>query len=218
MPPRSRPSTPSNTSLAAILRDGIEQMKLQISLPTQAQLLNYIGYLVKWNKTFSLTAIDDPKQMVVRHLLDSLSLVPYIKGSRLVDVGSGAGLPGIPLALVFPEYEMVLLDSQTKKVRFMTQVIADMQITNINIAHTRVQDYHPQQVFDTVISRAFATLGEFTHAAIHLCEARGCMLAMKGRYPAKELDDLQLVGKTVDIIPVHVPGLDAERHIARISC
>jgi len=218
MSPGSRRSTPSNTSPAATLKDGIERMKLQIRPPVRAQLLAYIALLVKWNQTFSLTAIDDPQQMVVRHLLDSLSLVPYIKGSRLVDVGSGAGLPGVPLALVFPEYEVVLLDSQTKKVRFMTQVIADLQITNIDIAHTRVQDYHPQQMFDTVISRAFATLMEFTIAAKHLCAAQGCMVAMKGRYPAIELEEMKEAGRTVDIKPVQVPGLDAQRHIAIISC
>jgi 16S rRNA (guanine527-N7)-methyltransferase len=218
MSSRSRLSTPSKASPATLLRDGIEQLQLQIPRTAQAKLLSYISLLVKWNQIFNLTAINDPQQMVVRHLLDSLSLAPYIKGPRLVDVGSGAGLPGMPLALGFPDYEVVLLDSQLKKVRFLNQVIADLEITNIHIAHTRVQDYHPQQMFDTVVSRAFASLGEFSAAAKHLCARHGCMLSMKGRFPVKELQAMQQSGSSIEIIPVKVPGLDAERHIARISC
>jgi len=193
-------------------------MNLYITAQTQQQLLAFIALLGKWNKSFSLTAIQDPVQMVIRHLLDSLSLVPYIKGPRFVDVGCGAGLPGIPLALVFPEYEVVLLDSQTKKVRFVRQVIADLGITNANIAHTRVQDYHPQQMFDTVISRAFATLVEFTGATKHLCRSGGSMLAMKGKFPTKELDEIRLTGRVTHVIPAHIPGLEAQRHIIQMSC
>jgi 16S rRNA (guanine527-N7)-methyltransferase len=193
-------------------------MKLQITTQAQGRLMTYTAMLEKWNQTFSLTAIHGPQQMVMRHLLDSLSLVPYIKGPRLVDVGSGAGLPGIPLALAFPEYEVVLLDSQTKKVRFIRQVVADLGMTNAIIAHTRVQDYHPQQMFDTVISRAFATLAEFAGATRHLCRTGGCMLAMKGKFPGQELEEIRHTGRTVNIIPVHIPGLEAQRHIVRISC
>lgn len=193
-------------------------MNLQITPKTQQQLLAFIALLGKWNKSFSLTAIHDPEQMVIRHLLDSLSLVPYIKGPRMVDVGCGAGLPGIPLALVFPEYEVVLLDSQTKKVRFVRQVIADLDIANADIAHTRVQDYHPQQMFDTVISRAFTTLVEFAEATRHLCRSGGNMLAMKGKFPTKELDDIQLTERVTNVIPVHIPGLEAQRHIVHMSC
>lgn len=206
------------SSLAGTLLDGIAQMNLQITTHTQQQLLAYIALLGKWNKTFSLTAIHDPGQMVSRHLLDSLSLVPYIKGPRLVDVGTGAGLPGIPLALAFPEHEVVLLDSQTKKARFVRQAVADLGITNAFIAHTRVQDYYPQQMFDTVISRAFTTLAEFVSAASHLCHAQGRMLAMKGKYPAKELEEIPRTGKVVNVIPIHVPGLEAQRHIVHMSC
>ena len=218
MSSKSRLSTQSIISPATLLRDGLEKMQLAISVQTQGRLLAFIALLAKWNKTFSLTAIDDPQQMVARHLLDSLSLVPYIRGPRLVDVGSGAGLPGIPLALALPDFEVVLLDSQTKKVRFMTQAIADLQIDNIVVAHTRVQDYHPQQMFDTVISRAFTSLIKFSDAASHLCQPKGCMLAMKGKFPAHELEEFKKTGRTVDVMPVEIPGLDAQRHIARISC
>ena len=218
MSSRSRESIQSIMSPAVLLRDGLEQMQLEIPVQTQGRLLAFIALLAKWNKTFSLTAIDDPQQMVARHLLDSLTLVPYIKGPRLVDVGSGAGLPGIPLALALPDFEVVLLDSQTKKARFMTQAIADLQIDNIVVAHTRVQDYHPQQMFDTVISRAFTSLIKFSDAASHLCQSNGCMLAMKGKFPAHELEDLKKTGRTVDVMPVEIPGLDAQRHIAKISC
>lgn len=215
---KAKISKQSAAELAVVLQEGVGRMKLQITPPVQSRLLAYVSLLVKWNQVFNLTAIHDPQQMVIRHLLDSLSLVPYISGPRLVDVGTGAGLPGIPLALVFPEYEITLLDSQAKKVRFVTQVAADLGINNVVIAHTRVHDYHPQQMFDTVISRAFATLVEFAGATQHLCREGGCLLAMKGRLPQNELDEIHKTDRNVDIIPVHVPGLDAQRHIVRMSC
>ena len=192
-------------------------MNLQLDSQTQDLLLRYIALLAKWNDTFNLTAVHGPEQMVIRHLLDSLSLLPYIKGPRLADVGTGAGLPGIPLALAFPEYQVVLLDSQAKKIRFVTQVTAELGITNVIIAHTRVQDYHPQQMFDTVISRAFATLAEFFAATSHLCPAGGRLLAMKGKFPARELEEIRQTGRGVNVIPAHIPGLEAERHIVHIT-
>jgi len=215
---KAKISKQSAAELAVILQEGVGRMKLQITPPVQSRLLAYVSLLVKWNQVFNLTAIHDPQQMVIRHLLDSLSLVPYIRGPRLVDVGSGAGLPGIPLALVFPEHEVVLLDSQAKKIRFITQVVADLGIPNILIAHTRVEDYHPQQMFDTVISRAFATLMEFAGATQHLCRGGGYMLAMKGKFPQNELDEIHKTGRKIDVIPVQVPGLDAQRHIIKMSC
>ncbi len=193
-------------------------MGLLVSPDAQELLLDYLALLGKWNKTYSLTAIQDPGQMVIRHLLDSLSLIPYIKGPRMVDVGCGAGLPGIPLALALPDLEVVLLDSQLKKVRFVTQAIAELKIRNIAVAHARVQDYHPQRMFDTVISRAFASLIDYTGATEHLCRNNGCMLTMKGKYPQKELEVLQASGRNAEVLAVHIPGLEAQRHIIRMSC
>lgn len=192
-------------------------MSLRLGRDTQDLLLRYIALLVKWNQTYNLTAVHGPEQMVVRHLLDSLSLIPYVRGPRVVDVGTGAGLPGIPLALVFPEYQVVLLDSQAKKIRFVTQVTAELGITNVAIAHTRVQDYHPSQGFDTVVSRAFATLAEFISASSHLCQAGGCMLAMKGKFPVKELEEIRQPNRVINVIPANIPGLEAERHIVQIA-
>jgi 16S rRNA (guanine527-N7)-methyltransferase len=203
---------------ADLLKEGIIQMGLAVTSDAQRLLLDYLALLGKWNKTYSLTAIQDPGQMVIRHLLDSLSLIPYIKGSRMVDVGCGAGLPGIPLALALPDMAVVLLDSQLKKVRFVTQVITELRIGNIAVAHTRVEDYHPQQMFDTVISRAFASLIDYTGATEHLCRKNGCMLTMKGKYPQKELEALQASGRDAEVLAVQIPGLEAQRHIVCMSC
>ena len=148
--------------------------------------LAYLELLIKWNKAYNLTAVRDPAQMVTRHLLDSLAVLPYINGSHVIDVGSGAGLPGIPLALMCPERQFTLLDSNNKKTRFMTQAVIELGLKNVVVKHCRVEQL-AEPPFDTVISRAFATIADMLTVAGHLAGTDGKYLAMKGVFPEEEL-------------------------------
>lgn len=212
--PSSRSQDPA---LALTLARGVEQMGLPLSAAVQEKLLAYVGLLTKWNRVYNLTAVRDPAEMVTRHLLDSLSVAPYLRGSRVLDVGSGAGLPGIPLALAKPEWEYVLLDSNRKKTRFITQSCIELGVANVRVESIRIEDYLPQVLFDSVISRAFSELSAMLAATGRLCKAEGIMLAMKGEYPAVELAGVPpgFVVQGVEVL--QVPGLDAQRHVVRIG-
>lgn len=196
------------------LRAGVE--KLSLSLPDGAldKLLAYLALLVKWNGAYNLTAIRDPEQMVIKHLLDSLSIVPYVHGGSLIDVGTGAGLPGLVLAIVKPELDVTLLDSNGKKVRFLRQVIADLKIGNASAVHTRVEEFDRQ--FDLVSSRAFATLADMVNGSRQLLADKGEFLAMKGVHPTEEIAALPEGFSVRDVVPLTVPFLDEERHLVRI--
>lgn len=187
-------------------------MGLEVTNDTQGLLIQYVLLLEKWTKAYNLTSIRDPSQMVLRHLLDSLSVVPYLTGQRIIDVGTGAGLPGIPLALIFPDREFVLLDSNNKKTRFVTQVMIELNLENVTVINERVENYRPEVLFDVVISRAFSSIAGMVKATAALCQPDGCLLAMKGKYPADELSDIPSVYE-YEVIPLNVPGLDAERHL-----
>ncbi len=206
-----------DSTRAATLSRGLEQMGLPLSAAVQEKLLAYVGLLAKWNRVYNLTAVRDPAEMVTRHLLDSLSVAPYLRGSRVLDVGSGAGLPGIPLALAKPEWEFVLLDSNRKKTRFITQSCIELGLTNVRVESSRIEDYLPQILFDTVISRAFSELSAMLTATGRLCQPEGIMLAMKGEYPGPELASVPpgFVVQGVEVL--QVPGLDAQRHVVRIG-
>jgi len=162
----------------------------------------------------NLTAVRDPLEMVTMHLLDSLSILPHIKSGRLLDVGSGAGLPGIPLALVCPELQVTVLDSSHKKASFMRQAKAALGIANLEVVCGRVEQYRPQHPFDMIISRAFSDLAEFVKLTNHLCVPNGLWLAMKGVYPYDEI--VQLKGFSAEVMPLQVPGLEAQRHLVFI--
>lgn len=192
-------------------------MGLPLSTAVQEKLLAYVGLLAKWNRVYNLTAVRDPAEMVTRHLLDSLSVAPYLRGSRVLDVGSGAGLPGIPLALAKPEWEFVLLDSNRKKTRFITQSCIELGLTNVRVESARIEDYTPKVLFDSVISRAFSELSAMLAATGRLCQPEGIMLAMKGEYPGAELASVPpgFVVQGVEVL--QVPGLDAQRHVVRIG-
>lgn len=196
------------------LRAGVE--KLSLSLPDGAmeKLLAYLALLVKWNGAYNLTAIRDPEQMVIKHLLDSLSIVPYVQGGSLIDVGTGAGLPGLVLAIVKPELDVTLLDSNGKKVRFLRQVIADLKIGNASAVQTRVEEFDRQ--FDLVSSRAFATLADMVNGSRQLLAEKGEFLAMKGVSPTEEIAALPEGFSVRDVVPLTVPFLDEERHLVRI--
>lgn len=197
------------------LRAGVE--KLSLSLPDGAmdKLLAYLALLVKWNGAYNLTAIRDPEQMAIKHLLDSLSIVPYVQGGSLIDVGTGAGLPGLVLAIVKPELDVTLLDSNGKKVRFLRQVIADLKISNASAVQTRVEEFDRQ--FDLVSSRAFATLADMVNGSRQLLADNGEFLAMKGVHPTEEIAALPEGFSVRDVVPLDVPFLDEERHLVRIT-
>ena len=186
-------------------------------LPPDAQqkLLDYLGLMQKWNKVHNLTAVREPEEMVTLHLLDSLSVLPYVNGQRLLDVGSGAGLPGIPLAICKSDLQVTVIDSSHKKASFMRQAKAELGIENLEVVCARAEAYQPQQLFDTVISRAFSDLAEFLQLTRHLGNAGAQWLAMKGVYPFEELAQVKI--EPVQVLPLTVPGLEAQRHLVFLS-
>lgn len=203
--------------LARQLDAGLLTLGLDPAPPARRRLLDYLALLDKWNRAYNLTAVRDRGQMVVRHLLDSLAIVPYIKGPRIVDVGTGAGLPGIPLAILLPHCQVVLLDSNRKKTRFLSQAVVELQLDNVAVECRRAEEYRPAEGFDTVVTRAFATLAATLAAAGHLCRPDGCLLAMKGRYPAVELAEVAPPYQVLAVEPLQVPGLEAERYLVRLA-
>ncbi|MBA2657381.1 MAG: 16S rRNA (guanine(527)-N(7))-methyltransferase RsmG [Tatlockia sp.] len=188
-----------------LLKKGLEQ--LDLDLPTNP-LMAYILLLEKWNKAYNLTAIRDLDAMVTRHLLDSLAILPWINGNRILDIGSGAGFPGIPLALANPAWSIVLLDSNGKKIRFLQEVKRQLQLNNIEVIQSRVETYHPSFDFDTLTCRAFSELGQMIKWSQHLINKNGIWLAMKGRHPVTELSSIE---RPYQVNHYSVPGLEGER-------
>lgn len=200
-------------SLEEKLAEGLCQLKLELAPEMQAQLLKLIGLLHKWNKVHNLTAVREPSKMIVHHLLDSLAVLPHLAGKRLLDVGSGGGLPGIPMAIVEPGLEVTLLDSNHKKTGFLRQAVIDLGLKNVDVIAARVEQFRPNQLFDMVISRAFSELAEFVKLTRHLLAANGKFLAMKGVYPDEEIAALPLDIKVEDVISLDIPELGAKRHL-----
>lgn len=203
--------------LSAALAGGCRELGLELSAEQSGQMLAYLKLLVKWNKAYNLTAIRAPEEMIGKHLLDSLSILPYVRGPRVLDVGSGAGLPGIPLAIAAPQHEYVLLDANSKKTRFLLQVKGELQLSRVSVIHSRLEEYHPAEPFDSITSRAFASLAQMVGASARLLAADGCLLAMKGAYPQAELADLPAGFVTSKTVALQVPQLDAARHLVCIT-
>ena len=199
------------------LLSGITDLSLTVDNTAIDLLLAYHQLLIKWNKAYNLTAVRDPMQMVSRHLLDSLSLIPYIDGQRFIDVGTGAGLPGIILAITFPERQFDLLDSNGKKTRFLNQVKMELELSNITIHQCRVEQYHPQQAYDGILSRAFATLADMVNGSQHLLSPKGKFYAMKGLYPHQELSDMEKAYKVEACHSLHIPNEEGERCLLILS-
>jgi 16S rRNA (guanine527-N7)-methyltransferase len=199
--------------LSAALAEGVKQLGLTASLEVQARLLDYVRLLQKWNRVYNLTAVRDPAEMVTRHLLDSLAVLPHVQGPRILDVGSGAGLPGIPLALMAPDWQFTLLDSNSKKTRFVRQAVGELGLENAEAVHDRVESFQPAAGFDTVVSRAFATIADFVHQAGHCCAPGGVILAMKGQLPEAELAQVPEGYAVAGVYRLAVPGLQEDRHV-----
>ncbi len=196
-----------------ILVSGLQSLNLSQAEDKIEQLLGFIKLIEKWNKAYNLTAIRNREDMVRLHLLDSLAIVPFIEGKRVIDIGTGAGLPGIPLAIYLPEIEFILLDSNAKKTRFVQQAILELKLKNVSVCHNRVEQYHPEKSFDTVITRAFAGLSDIVELTAHLLNKDGVLLAMKGQIP----DVSKLESAKTELIPVNVPGISAERCLVKVQ-
>ena len=204
-------------SWQARLDQGLQQGGNPLSESQRNHLLSYLELLQKWNKVHNLTAVRDPAEMVTLHLLDSLSVLPHINVERLLDVGSGAGLPGIPLAVCRPDLQVAVMDASQKKASFMRQAKAELGLNNLEVLCGRVEQYQPPRIFDAIISRAFSDLKEFVSLTRHLLMPGGSWLAMKGARPHDELAQLPADAQVIDILPLHVPGLDAQRHLVVLS-
>ena len=200
-----------------LLRRGLKELGLVLPEEAGQRLLDYVALLDKWNKTYNLTAVRDPMQMITQHILDSLAVRPFLQGPNVLDIGTGAGLPGIPLALACPQYQFTLLDSNAKKTRFVLQAKAELGLDNVQVVHERAERYRPAQKFDTLLTRAFASLAEMLRLAGHLLTEDGEFLAMKGSYPKDELEQVTPPFKVLEVCKLVVPGLDEQRHLVRIT-
>lgn len=204
-------------NLAEELQSGIEKMGISLSVKTQNKLLDYLALLHKWNKVYNLTAIRDPQQMVSSHLLDSLSVLSHLWPGRWLDVGCGAGLPGVVLAIAQPDWRFTMLDSNSKKTSFVQQAIIDLELPNASVLCARVEEWQPAERFDGIISRAYTELGGFLRSTRHLMAEHGRWAAMKGS-PEQELAGIP-GGCTIDrVIPLQVPGLHAARSLIIATC
>ncbi len=197
-----------------ILVNGITALNLNVTDHQVEQLLAFIKLIEKWNKAYNLTAIRNREEMARLHILDSLAIVPHIEGQRVIDIGTGAGLPGIPLAICLPETEFTLLDSNAKKTRFVQQAVLELKLKNVDVIHSRVENYHPEPGYDAILTRAFASLPDIVKLTAHLLAQGGVLLAMKGQNLDAELTE---IAAKKSVISVSVPGADVERCLVRIQ-
>lgn len=198
------------------LQRGVAALQLDLSAATLDRLLHYIALLQKWNSAYNLTAVRDPREMVSRHLLDSLAVTRFVHGAQIADVGTGAGLPGIPLALALPEKNFELLDSNGKKIRFVTQAIAELKMDNARAIQCRVESFEPARRYDAILSRAFASLADMAACCAHMLAPGGALLALKGTYPDAELQALPPRYRVDACHALGVPGEVGERHLIEI--
>jgi 16S rRNA (guanine527-N7)-methyltransferase len=203
--------------VSAQLDQGLTALSLSLAPAQREKLVAYLALLAKWNAVHNLTAVREEAKMVSHHVLDSLAVLPYLAEGNLLDVGSGGGLPGIPLAIARPGMPVTLLDSNQKKSAFLQQAAIELQLPNVSVANKRVEDYAPPALFATVISRAFADLDEFVSAAKHLLAKDGVFAAMKGLHPHEEIAQLSSGFKVKNTHRLAVPGVGAERHLLLIS-
>ena len=207
----------SQQKRAGELARGVAELGLDIDRQMQETLLEYLQLLVKWNRTYNLSGIRDPDRMLGLHLLDSLSLLPFIDGNTILDAGSGAGLPGIPLAICMPGKDFILLDSNGKKTRFLFNVAANLHLHNVEVVKQRVEDFQSERQIDIVTTRAFASLGQTLAWTGHLLERGGRLLAMKGTYPEHEIASLPEDFYLRRTHTLTIPGESGSRHLLEIT-
>ncbi len=191
--------------------------ELKISLEQQNKLIQLVELLVKWNKAYNLTSVRDPQQMLVKHIMDSIVVSPHLQGKRLIDVGTGPGLPGLPLAIINPDKQFVLLDSLGKRLRFIRQAVLELGLKNVEFVQSRVEEYQPEEKFDVVLSRAFASLEDMLFWCKHLPNNNGHFLALKGQFPDQEIKKLDAQFKFVEYIALKVPKLEGERCLVKVE-
>lgn len=206
-------STVSGSRLAA----GAEVLGLTLDAAQLAALAALLRELAEWNTRFNLTAITDPQEMVDKHLLDSLAVLPHLSGMRIADIGSGAGFPGLPLAIANPGRRYTLVESTGKKAGFLRHAVTTLGLSNVEIEQGRAESYRPRRPFDRVLARALGSLADFVRVAGHLPGRDGRLLAMKGKPPEAELRSLPTGWKTVAVHPIRVPGLAAERTLVELA-
>ncbi|WP_313684289.1 MULTISPECIES: 16S rRNA (guanine(527)-N(7))-methyltransferase RsmG [unclassified Pantoea] len=195
----------------------LKAANISLSDQQKQQLVGYVELLHKWNKAYNLTSVRDPQQMLVRHILDSIVVEPHLQGDRFIDVGTGPGLPGIPLAIVRPQAQFTLLDSLGKRVRFLRQVQHELGLTNVTPVQSRVEEFPAEPPFDGVISRAFASLEDMVNWCHHLPSAQGHFYALKGVRPDDEINTLPAGFVVEQVYPLQVPELEGERHLVVIA-
>lgn len=197
-----------------ILQQGIKQLGLSSDENKLMQLLDFIKLIEKWNKTYNLTSVRNKEDMALLHILDSLAIISYLYGNRIADIGTGAGLPGIPLAIFLPDKEFTLVDSNSKKTRFVQQAILELKLKNVKVVHNRVENMSADLLFSSVIMRAFSSIQDIMKLCKHLIVPQGILLAMKGRVPDEELIDIV---EPYSVISLKVPGVERERCLIRIK-
>ncbi len=205
-------------TLAHRLQAGIQRLGVDVTPGAQQCLLQYVHTLHKWNQSFNLTAVREPQEMISRHILDSLSILPYVSGPRVLDIGTGPGLPGMVLAIARPDWSLSLLDSKGKKIRFLVQFQQQAGLENVEIIQERIEKFQPEEKFDTLVTRAFAALPKFLAGVQGLCAPGGRIVAMKGHIPDEELAAVVADNyKVVAVKAMVVPGVEAARHVVIIE-
>jgi 16S rRNA (guanine527-N7)-methyltransferase len=199
-----------------VLMSGAEQLGIPLSETQATQLLRLLDELDDWNQRMNLTAIRERAQQITKHLLDSLSVHAHLRGTSIADIGTGAGFPGLPLALALPQMQFTLIDSTAKKLKFVEHAAQTLGLRNVQTVHTRAEAYRPKERFDCVVSRAVGPIETFVKGSGHLCVGGGRLLAMKGRYPTDELAHVPNGWKVAAVHPLKVPGLDEQRHLVEL--
>ena len=199
--------------MKAKLENLLTQAQIQLTDLQKDQLIQLVQLLHKWNKAYNLTSVRDPLEMLVKHILDSIVVSPYLQGDHFIDVGTGPGLPGLPLAIINPTKQFVLLDSLGKRISFIRNAVRELGLTNVEPVLSRVEEYQPEQKFDGILSRAFASLKDMTDWCHHLPKENGYFYALKGIYHEDEVEELGKKFEVKDVITLHVPELAGERHL-----